>query len=138
MSEPTALYVGSEVYPVFVALRQALEAENKDAFLIAAAYGFRQSRRDDAPGKKEQIIKVSGLQPEDRALIAGMALAVADNDLAPPTQAESFTVVESFANGGLRLLEPLLEDRDLFLSWLTTEVLSAAEPAQVGWPFATS
>ncbi|MDO8848478.1 MAG: hypothetical protein Q7W51_08860 [Coriobacteriia bacterium] len=138
-NEATNLYVETDKKALFGILVQALSteksrAENKEAFLLAASYGFRMSTSKPL-GRKDSYIKTSGLSAADRGLMAAIGLASQPSS-SPPSMNECYAIAETYANAGIDMLEEKLADMDVFRFWLNAQVFTAASESEVQWPFA--
>lgn len=132
-------YVAKEKHPVF----QALSGDEgpfehlKDAFVFAAAMGFRFEQRIPLEGEQRQHVGFWHYLSEsrDQPLLSAIAIATTGGLDVLADRGSVIEIAEGYANGGVALLVELDRyDRDATLVSIASEVLDLTADLHVHAP----
>lgn len=127
MAARTFLQFGKDSVDTYKLLGEQLGGlSNKEVFLIAMAWGFRNGIQADRVVKSGTGVRLEYLGAADQAVIAAVQLATT-NDPDSLLDIESrYDLAEEFAEGGIRLLKSEMEKQGDFARMFSAEIKSAA------------
>jgi len=106
--EQALLQMDDAFRPVFDRIVSELGIEdNKKAFLMLASYGYLMKAPATDYKKNYSVTRTSYLSDEEKALVAAMAMDQHASE--PPSMAVAYQLVERYANGGIALIQELLD-----------------------------
>ena len=104
---------------------------NRDQFLLAMCLGFRNGTKVESFKRSNNGLRVEYLQPEDLAMMAAIQLAESEDPATLSDPDKGFTLAEQYAEGGILLLEKMMEEPGDFTRAIAGEVKSELDRLQV-------
>ena len=135
MVETTHAYLafGEKHVDTYKKLGESLgKLSNRDQFLLAMSWGFHSNTRVEKFKRSGNGVRIDYLKDEDRALMAAIHLAVTEDQESLADIDEGFSIAEQFAEGGILLLEQMIDEPGGFSRKLAGEVKSELERLGVG------
>lgn len=128
MAARTFLQFGKDSVDTYKQLGENLGGlSNKELFLIAMAWGFRNGIRAEKVVKSGTGVRLEYLTDSDQAIIAAVQLSTSGNADALLDIDARYDMAEEFAEGGIRLLKSEMEKQGDFARMFSAEVKSAAD-----------
>jgi len=95
---------------------------NRDQFLLAMSWGYRHGMRVEEFKRSNTGPRLEYLKPEDNALMAAIQLAVAGDAEALKDIEQRHMLAEQYAEGGILLLQQMMEEPGDFARSLAGEI----------------
>lgn len=117
---------------IYEKLRKELRGEkadlsNKEAFMIAVAWGWANQIRVEEISKSGTGPRVEYLDDSDTALLKALHFSVTQDAESLTDVDAVHTTAEQFAEGGIRILKELMEKPGSFVEKFTSEVSVTVE-----------
>ena len=104
---------------------------NRDQFLLAMSWGFRTGTKSEDFKRSNNGPRVEYLKDEDLALMAAIHFAESGNPDDLVDIGTQFSIAEQYAEGGILLLEKMMEEPGDFSRALAGEVKSELDKLQI-------
>lgn len=88
-----------------------LKGKTKEVFLLAAVIGFKKGHRISIKGSKENYVRTEYLNDEDKTLMNAIAVCETKNLDILQDKKEVFSIVEEYANAGIKILKEMIFDK---------------------------
>lgn len=133
-SKKTVLEFDESSVDSFNALKKALrpstggEPSNRDVFLLAMAYGFKNNAIGSDIKRSGTGPRVQYIKPEDQALMAAIQVGHDRSTENLPDLEKRYELAELYAQGGILLLREAIADALKYGNELAAEVVDLLPP----------
>ena len=130
-SRKTIVEFDEQSVPLFDQLKAALKSvdgkaiSNKEAFLIALAYGFKHGSKVSEIRRSNTGVRVEYWKERDHVLMAAIQLHEKGNAETLGDLDERFEIAERYAQGGILLLKDLLAKEASFSQEFAAELMES-------------
>ncbi len=111
MTKPDRLYISKIDRKMYEDIDLLNKTVNKEAFLIAMSFGFKNKIRTELKKPKDGFFLLKYLNSEDIALMKAVALADVKKLDILVDESKVFQIVEEYAHSGIKILSDLIKSR---------------------------